>query len=232
MTDVHGRLEVLLLAVLFYGTCWGALEASFGGLLHIVLPATYQGRIMVAFAAALMTFAARKTGKPWIPMGMALIAAPLKLFSAVIYSLPVTAPTILNPAFSILAQGASFATIMLIFQQNVMKTSLRFFLIGAAAGGVQSLFFVGLVRGPGLLIYPPLTTLQEIGTKFPHWVLSLQGIGSFLTTSIPYSALFAGIGAMAMVWVARSRNITARRSFMLPGTALCLAIFFLSSWLI
>jgi len=222
---------ILLLTLLWFGALWGAVEALFGGLLHLLLPPRYPGKVMVALAMGLMAYAVRRTGKPWIPLGMALIAAPLKLFSAVVFALPLSAPAVMNPAFAILAQGAAFALVAVALQRRPMAVPLRFGLIGAGAGALQPLLFVGLVRGPGLWIYPPLTVLQELGTKFPSWALSASGIASYLSISIPYSALAGGIAALA-VGSAPLRARTHRPVSLLAGTALCLVIFFLASWFI
>lgn len=222
---------IVLLTLLWFGALWGAVEALFGGLLHILLPPTYPGKVMMGLAMGLMAYAVRRTGKPWIPLGMALIAAPLKLFSAVVFALPVSAPEVINPAFAILAQGAAFALVAVALQRRPVAVPLRFGLIGAGAGALQSLLFVGLVRGPGLWIYPPLNVLQELGTKFPSWALSASGIASYLSISIPYSALAGGIAALT-VGSAPLRARTYRPMSLLAGAALCLVIFFLASWFI
>jgi hypothetical protein len=222
---------IVLLTLLWFGVLWGAVEALFGGLLHLLLPPTYPGKVMIALAVGLMAYAVRRTGKPWVPLGMALIAAPLKLFSAVVFALPVSAPEVMNPAFAILAQGAAFSLVAVALQRRPVAVPLRFGLIGAGAGALQSLLFVGLVRGPGLWIYPPLTVLQELGTKFPSWALSASGIASYLSISIPYSALAGGVAALA-VGFPPLRTRAYRPPFLLAGTALCLVIFFLASWFI
>lgn len=227
----RSEVGIVLLTLLWFGALWGAVEALFGGLLHLLLPPTYPGKVMMGLAVGLMAYAVRRTGKPWIPLGMALIAAPLKLFSAVVFALPVSAPEVMNPALAILAQGAAFALVAVALQRRPVAVPLRFGLIGVGAGALQSLLFVGLVRGPGLWIYPPLTVLQELGTKFPSWALSASGIASFLSVSVPYSALAGGVAALA-VGFAPLRARAYRSAFLLAGTALCLVIFFLASWFI
>ena len=187
---------------------------------------------MIGLAMALMAVAVRRAGRPWMPLGMALVAAPLKLFSAVVFALPVCAPAVLNPAFSILAQGAAFALLAVVFYRVPLAKPIRFGLVGASAGALQSLLYVGLVRGPGLWLYPPLEVLQGLGTKFPHWVLSLPKIASFLSISIPYAVLAAGVAALAVGSAPLRMPARFRPAFLLSGTMLCLMTFFLSSWLI
>ncbi len=223
---------MVLLTLLWFGALWGACEALFGGLLHFVLPPTYPGKIMIGLAMGLMAFAVRRTGRPWMPLGMALVAAPLKLFSAVVFALPVCAPAVLNPAFAILAQGAAFAVIGVALSRLPLTRPLRFGLVGASAGAMQSLLYVGLVRGPGLWLYPPLQTLQELGTKFPYWSLSLTKIGSFLSVSIPYGVLAAGVAALAVGCAPLRLRARIRPALLVAGIVVCLAAFFLSSWLI
>jgi len=228
----RSTVGIVLLTILWFGALWGAVEALLGGRLHSILPPTYPGKIMIARAMGLMAFAVRRTGRPWVPLGMALIAAPLKLFSAVVFALPVSAPAVLNPVFSILAQGAAFALFAVVIYRLPLGVPLRFGLVGASAGVLQSLLYVGMIRGPGLWLYPPLVVLQELGTKFPYWVLSAGGIGRFLRGSVPYSALAAGIAALAVGFAPLRTRISYRPAFLLARTALCLVIFFLASWCI
>jgi len=224
--------RMTLLFLIWFGTLWGACEALFGGLLHSILPPTFPGKIMIALATVLMAFAVRRTGRSWMPLGMALVAAPLKLFSAVVFALPVGAPAVLNPALSILAQGAAFALLAMAFSRVSLSEPIRFGLVGAGAGALQSLVYVGLVRGPGLWLYPAVDMLNELGTKFPQWSLSLAGIGRLLSTSIPYAVLAAGVAALVAGWVLLRFRVRSRPPLLVAGTAVCLATFFLSSWLI
>lgn len=226
------NLAASLLVVLWFGTLWGACEALLGGLLHNYLPPTYPGKFMIAVAMGLMAFALRRTGRPWIPLGMALVASPLKLFSAVIFSLPVCAPAVLNPAFSILAQGAAFAVIGMAVFRLPFARPLRFGLVGAGAGVLQSFVYVGLVRGPGLWLYPSVDVLNELGTKFPHWASSLPQIASFLSASIPYSLLAAGVAVLAIGCAPLRTRVQMRPAVLTVGIVLCLVTFFLSSWLV
>ena len=220
------------LELLWYGTLWGATEATIGGLLHIALPPTYPGKIMIAIAAGLMIFAARRTGKPWFPLGMAVVAAPLKLFSAAVFSLPITAPAVVNPAFSILAQGLAFSLILAIAYKVRLPAYLRFGLAGASAVALQSFLYLALVKYPGLLIYPPRELLETLGTKFPHWAFSVSGTLRFLGGTLPYSVLAAGIASLLVGAIPLSPRRTTRPALLASGAAICLSIFFLSSWLI
>ena len=115
-----------LLAILFLGSLWGAVEAVGGGLLHRLLPPTYPGPVMLAVAMAVLAYAVRTTGSPWVPVGMGLVAAPLKLTSALFYALPVTAPEVLNPALAILAASAHCAAICTCGRSAALISSMRF----------------------------------------------------------------------------------------------------------
>ena len=223
MSCVHrSTAKTVLVSLLWFGTLWGACEALFGGLLHLVLPPTYPGKIMIGLAVGLMAFAVRRTGRPWMPLGMALMAAPLKLFSAVVFALPVSAPAVLNPAFSILAQGAAFVLIAVFLTRLPLARPLRFGFVGVGTGVLQSLLYVGLVRGPGLWLYPSVSVLNDLGTKFPQWSLSLADIGRFLSTSIPYAVLAAGVAALAVGWVPLRIRARSRPALLVTGTAVCL----------
>lgn len=231
MSLINRKKTGILLVVLWFGALWGALEATLGGLLHVILPPTYPGKIMLGVAVSLMVFAVRRTGKVWLPLGMALVAAPLKLFSAMVFALPISAPAVLNPAFSILAQGAAVALLLVIVHKRI-AIPLRFGLIGAGAGALQTLLFVGLVRGPGMFLYPSLSLIEELGIKYPYWALTAKGIGNFLTLSVPYSVIAAGLAAAVVGFLPFRVRTQFKPAFFGVGTALCLAIFFLASWFI
>lgn len=230
--NTTGRNRVnLLLLVLWFGTLWGAAEALIGGLLHSLLPPTVPGKIMIVAATGIMAWALRKTGKWWGPVAIAMVAAPLKLFSAVVFVLPITAPVVLNPALGIFAEGIGFSLVYLVLCRLPAPEWPKFVAIGAGAGAIYSFVFVGTVVGIGLSVYPPMEVIKELGTKFPYWAKSTGGLISFAKTSLPYSAIMAGIGSGLVAILPARTYPKLNPKVLLSGSALWLTIFFVSAWL-
>ncbi len=221
-----------LLLVLWFGSLWGAVEALIGGVLHYVLPPTVPGKFMILLATGIMAWAYKKTGKPWMPLAIAFIAAPLKLFSAVVFQLPVNAPAILNPVFGILSQGIGFTVVALAVHKLTAPKPAKYLTIGAGAGAIYSFVFIGLVAGPGLALYPAMEVIKELGTKFPGWAKSASGLLGFATTSITYSAIAAGLGSLLVSFLPFKVYPGLKPKRLLSGSVLWLTIFFVSSWLI
>lgn len=221
-----------LLLVLWFGSLWGAVEALIGGVLHATLPPTIPGKVMIVLATGLMAWSLKKTDKTWMPFAIALIAAPLKLFSAVVFSLPINAPAVLNPAFAILAEGVGFALVYAAASQLPAPKWTKFLVSGAGAGTIYSFVFVGIVSGIGLSVYPPMEVINELGTKFPRWAQSTSGLINFAKTSLPYSTIMAGVGAFLVGILPANIYPRLNRKVLLSGSAIWLTIFFVSSWLI
>jgi len=228
--DLKNRISLLLL-VLWFGSLWGAIEALFGGLLHSLLPPTVPGKIMIVLATGMMAWSLRNTGKWWAPIAIALVAAPLKLFSAVVFMLPVNAPAVLNPALGIFAEGVGFSLVYALFSKLPAPKWAKFVAVGAGAGTIYSFVFVGTVVGIGLSVYPPMEVIKELGTKFPYWAKSTGGLINFAKTSLPYSTIMAGIGSALVVILPLKNHPRLNPRLLLSGSAVWLTIFFVSSWL-
>ena len=221
-------LNVLLL-VLWFGTLWGAVEALFGGLLHYFLPPTVPGKIMIVIATGMMAWSLRKTGKVWMPLAISLVAAPLKLFSGVVFSLPLNAPAVLNPVFGILSQGLGFTIVALVIYRVSIPKPAKYLAIGAGAGAIYSFVFIGLVAGPGMALYLPMEAIKELGTKFPYWAKSVSGLMNFASSSLPYSAIVAGLGGLIVGVLPFNVYPKLKPRLLLSGSVLWLTIFFVSS---
>lgn len=221
-----------LLLVLWFGSLWGAVEALVGGLLHYVLPPTVPGKILIVIAFGIMAWSLKKTGKPWMPLAISLIAGPLKLFSAVLFQLPVNAPAILNPVFGILSQGLGFTLVALAIYKIPLPKLTKYLAIGAGAGAIYSFIFIGLVKGPGMALYPPNEIINELGLKFPKWAKSVSGMIGHASSSLPYSAIAAGLGSLLVGVLPARVYPKLKPEILASGSVLWLTIFFVSSWLI
>jgi hypothetical protein len=93
-----------IFAILFFGGAWGGLEATLGFLLHFLPRVTgfprLAGFIMFPIGLLLLVAAAQATRKPASALGVAAVAAAVKLASL---ALPVVQWNFVrNPALAIL----------------------------------------------------------------------------------------------------------------------------------
>jgi hypothetical protein len=94
-------------AILFFGATWGVLEATLGFLLHFLPRVTgfprLAGFIMFPIGLIFLVAAAQATRKPASALGVAAVAATVKLASL---ALPVVQWSFVrNPALAILSEG-------------------------------------------------------------------------------------------------------------------------------
>ncbi|MCK4414766.1 MAG: hypothetical protein KAY32_14625 [Candidatus Eisenbacteria sp.] len=226
----HDR--ALFWMLLCFGSLWGAGEALVGGLLHLVLPPTYAGRVMLLFAGGLCTIAVRATGRSWAPLALASVAAPLKLCSAAIYGMPVAVPMVMTPFFSILSQGAAFALIARWLLARSALTPARFALFGSLAGGLQTLLFMILAVAASRWLYPPPSVIESLGMAYPAWTLSPAGWLGLLGSLGPMAVLFGGVAALVAGLVPLGGVRRWRPLYLGAGTMLCLVLSLLSYWLV
>lgn len=235
LADNQSEIKTLslkfLLLTLWFGALWGAVEALVGGFLHYVLPPTVPGKFMIVIATGLMAWSLKKTGKPWMPLAMAMIAAPLKLFSGVVFSLPLNAPAVLNPVFGILSQGLGFTIVAFAIYRLPVHKYAKYLGIGAGAGAIYSFVFIGLVAGPGLALFPPMeVVINELGSKFPGWATSVSGLLGFASSSLPYSAIAGGLGGVLVGALPFDIYPKVKPKALFSGSMLWLTIFFVASW--
>lgn len=115
--------------ILFWGSIWGLMEATLGYVLHglaIALPGL-PGFILFPVAVWIMRQAIDSTGRKDIVLQMSVIAASLKLMDfLVIGNDPIR---ILNPALSILMEGAAVSVVIaLTTKMSLAKTFLMGFI--------------------------------------------------------------------------------------------------------
>jgi len=181
--------------MLFWGSCWGLMEATLGYLLHILaitLPGL-PGFILFPVAVWIMRQAIESTGRKDIVLQMSAIAAGLKLLDfLVIGNDPIR---IFNPALSILMEGAAVTVVISIFAKvSLDKTFLMGFiwrgvflaymllisLFGLPAGLVTNgwdvaLRFWILESAVNALIISALAQLKFKPIVFkPQWALALS----------------------------------------------------------
>jgi len=125
--------------ILFWGSCWGLMEATLGYLLHgmaVSLPGL-PGFILFPVAVWIMRQANDSTGRKDIVLQMSVIAASLKLLD---FMIPGNDPIrILNPALSILMEGAAVTVVIMRFEILSLDKS---FLMGFLWRGVFLTYMV------------------------------------------------------------------------------------------
>ena len=98
-----------LLAVLFFGSIWGLLEATIGFGVKLLGPVFLSGEIMFPLGAAICYLGWRRYEKPWFPVGVGLVAACIKLSDGLLGIVPPFDPRIVNPAVAILMESLCLA---------------------------------------------------------------------------------------------------------------------------
>jgi hypothetical protein len=98
-----------LLAVLFFGSIWGLLEATLGFGVKLLGPVFLSGEILFPLGAAVCYLGWRRYEKPWFPVGVGLVAACIKLSDGLLGIVPPFDPRIVNPAVAIVAESLFLA---------------------------------------------------------------------------------------------------------------------------
>lgn len=128
-----------VLAIIFYGSLWGIIEATLGYVLHWI-PAFVSGSILFPIASVLMVRLYRKTNETSSIFFASIIAAFLKGFNFFLPNLSIW--KVINPMIAILVE----ATVLLIAMHFVKKdisipTVAALFLTGIAWRASYSLVF-------------------------------------------------------------------------------------------
>lgn len=160
MERQKGPLEILI-GVALFGSLWGALEATVGGLLHLVhFP--YTGAIMANIGFTIMAAAVAIYGRASLPLGIGLVAASFKLLDVLLLSLSPLARGVVNPAVAIILEALAFQLVVSLLWKPYLKSRL----VRSGAGllgmhlaylGIASVFFYGLRQGPREVL-----TLREL----------------------------------------------------------------------
>jgi len=135
---MQNNLEKIVTVILF-GSLWGFLEATVGGLMHFAgWPLT--GQVMTSIGAFVM-FWGIKSG-----LGMAgiasisLIAASFKFIDAFLFPIPINHITIINPAQAILMNGVAF---LLFARLNRWTFSVSYVIMSMVLFNLGSYFIIG-----------------------------------------------------------------------------------------
>jgi hypothetical protein len=109
--------------ILFWGGCWGLMEASLGYVIHffsVPVPGL-PGFLLFPAAFIVMTKAVESTHKKDIVLQMSLIAAGLKLLD---FLIPGNDPIrIINPALSMMMEGSAVYAVYWISNRSTLVTN-------------------------------------------------------------------------------------------------------------
>ncbi len=124
-----------LIPIILFGAIWGLIEATLGGVLHLVrIP--FTGTIMASFGFAVLFAALRSGLRPAQLLSVSLVAASFKFLDAPLFHLALVDRTIINPALAIASQGLVFAFIAHRWPMNDRIATLAPRMLAAAAGGL------------------------------------------------------------------------------------------------
>ncbi|HPM41055.1 MAG TPA: hypothetical protein PLY45_01295 [bacterium] len=99
-----------IITIALFGSAWGMLEATLGGLLHLAF-VPFTGTIMASIGFAVLFAAFRSGVGPAGLASVAALAASFKFLGVPLFGLAPFDKTIVNPAVAIASQGLAFAAI-------------------------------------------------------------------------------------------------------------------------
>lgn len=192
----------LFLAVLVFGSLWGFLEATLGGVLHFIhLP--QKGMIMTAIAVAIMSATRASYRRPGMQMGMGVIAALLKGSNALFLGADV-----IRPMMSIAVEAMVFDSAVTFISKINTRDYMRA-LSGAFAGYAS--YFWAVFFG-----YFILRTKYWIGMA-PGELLNFLFLEGTLVAVLCWATAFVGFKLTPM---ARFPTIHSSRAYFSLSVAL------------
>ena len=139
-----GNLSSLVrlgIGILVFGSVWGLLEATLGGLLHaLIFP--NKGAIMCGIGVAIMGSALAIYRKPVMLPGIGIVAASFKLLDVWLFSLPVASIHIVNPAMAIVFESLAFGLVAVFIMNRIAKNASVGIGAGALAGIISAVAWV------------------------------------------------------------------------------------------
>jgi len=212
----------LAIGVLLLGSIWGLLEATLGGVLHLIdLPNT--GAVMAGIGSAIMGIAFVIYRKPSLVPLIGAVAASFKLLD--VWLIPFVPPMkIVSPAWAIVSESLAMGLVMLVAHRRMDSIAVR--IVAGALGGFAS---AALWVLPHSTLASALQYSATVQTPVPFLVnqgLLIAGFSAVLLTvgfavgqrlrtapmpplarpSIRYSL---GAGAVLLCWALSAVTITA-----------------------
>ena len=152
----------LILGILVFGSLWGAVEATLGGVLHrVLMHFPYTGAIMFSIAAFILVVARRSYGKPGAIAAMGVVAASFKLLNLVFF----ISPSIFHPMLAIIAEAVVIDVVLSISERSSKMSKLSKvpdYLLGALIGSVGTLASAFVLYIPPVKRIPPMVSSPTV----------------------------------------------------------------------
>lgn len=144
-----GTILGAIVGIVVFGSIWGAMEATLGGLLHLIhLP--YKGAIMGGIGMSMMAAFLVIYRQPKLILWIGVIAALFKPLSALIYGQPVFAPFVVNPASAIILEALAFTLVAsLLFKGFESRVKVRI-AAGISVGYLSLALYAALASIAGM----------------------------------------------------------------------------------
>lgn len=157
-----------LLAILFFGSLWGIIEATLGYVLHL-LPIKIGSFIWLPLAFFFMRQVYKNTGKISSIIYISIMAASIKMLNLF---LPVRVDKVINPAISIILEGLSCASITYIIKlKNSVNEKRNLILEDISVAIVfntvwRSMYMIYLICASAWIYNASALTSQSASFKF------------------------------------------------------------------
>ncbi len=185
MTEVtHKKIDNIpnpvriIIGILVFGSIWGLLEATLGGLLNLVIFPN-KGAIMGGIGMAVMGAALAVYRKPAMLSGMGIVAASFKWPNAWLLFVPPSAVQIINPAMSIVFEALAFSVVVAFLMDRIEKNVYV---------GVWAAALAGLMSAIAYVYFAVYVTNSPIFAR-----LGIESIGEYITGSGLVQAVFFGV---------------------------------------
>jgi len=198
------------MTIALFGSIWGLIEATAGGLLHLAR-VPFTGTIMSSIGFAILFLALRSGAKLAHLAIISFVAASFKFLDCWLFGIPVFDITIVNPATAIACQGLAASLIFkgLTDQDRVLSLAPRFAFAAGASIIIFNLISLGIYGWPtyqsqhpintALIQLPIMTVLATILSK----ALLIASKRLHLTMDVGWKAATA-VGCVVFSVIART----------------------------
>jgi hypothetical protein len=152
---------------LFWGSLWGLEEATLGHILHL-LPVNIGWIFWFPFAYLFLYLAYKKSGNAFSILWTAAIASAIKLIDLL---LPVRIDMVINPAVSILLEGAAVFLFVKVIHSHPSLEKLRF-IRPLASSLVYQLFYIIYISIAPLFF----TVIPAVSNTDSYLIYGLHGL--------------------------------------------------------
>jgi hypothetical protein len=196
--------------VALFGSIWGFMEATVGGLghhLHIPLIGTF----MTCIGYSILYAALRSGLRPAGLAAVALVAASFKFADSWLFGLPLSHILILNPANSIAMQGLAFALVF-----GITKSDDRFF-------GLAWRF---LITAAVAMVAFNIISRQVLGWETTHTISPMKTV----LIRLPLMTLGSAFLARAIVAISNRTLMTLTTGWQAATAAICAILAIAARW--